>query len=98
MIALDLNRRVLVRGGDVLHLTRSEFELVALLIAHPEFVRSRDQLMDAMKGVGSREGYITCVDVHVKRLRRKLMEAWGPEARACIRTAYGFGYSWKEGA
>lgn len=98
MIALDRDRRVLVRGAQVLALTRSEFELVALLIANPEFVRTRDQLLDTIMGYGGRDTYITCIDTHVKRLRRKLRDAWGAEAAACIRTAWGFGYSWKEGA
>lgn len=80
----------------MLRLTRSEFELVAVLIAHPEFIRTRDQLLDAILGLGGHEGYAKCVDAHVKRLRRKLKDAWGSQAEACLRTSYGVGYYWKE--
>jgi len=76
-------RKVLVRGAGV-KLTRREFELLAALIRGRERILSRDTLLDRIWGYSFAGGTRT-VDVHVRRLRRKL----GP---SYIETVIGVGY------
>ncbi len=73
-------------NGQELRLGPTEFKLLRYLMAHPERVHSRTQLLDKVWGdhVFIEE---RTVDVHVKRLR----EALGP-ASAAVETVRGAGY------
>ena len=77
-------RRVRV-GGDEVHLTPTEFALLALLAARPGVVFSREQLLAEVWGWRDGSGQRT-VDSHVRGLRRKL----GSEL---VRTVHGVGYA-----
>ena len=70
-LAIDLDRRVAVLGSDVLPLTATEFELLALLARHAGSVVTREQILDALWGdaflASSRS-----LDVHLTGLRAKL--------------------------
>jgi DNA-binding response OmpR family regulator len=79
------SRRVLVDGREVA-LTATEFDLLAHLLAVPDRVFTREQLLSAVWGYAATAGTRT-VDVHVAQLRAKL----GP--RAPIRTVRGVGYA-----
>jgi DNA-binding response OmpR family regulator len=71
-LAIDLDRRVAVLGSDVLPLTATEFELLALLARHAGSVVTREQILDALWGdaflASSRS-----LDVHLTGLRAKLL-------------------------
>ncbi|MFD1146588.1 winged helix-turn-helix domain-containing protein [Saccharothrix hoggarensis] len=79
------SRRVLHRGVPV-ELTRLEFDLLHHLCAHPRQVHRRSSLMSKVWGVA---GFVDTrtVDVHVRRIRRKLGDAAG-----VITTVRGVGY------
>jgi DNA-binding response OmpR family regulator len=84
---LEINfaeRRVRRCGAEV-HLTPTEFDLLAHLAARPRTVLGRDQLLAAVWGWSDLSGTRT-VDSHVKALRRKL----GADV---IRTVHGVGYA-----
>ena len=81
---LTASRQVLL-DGDLLPLTRLEFDLLLFLADHPRRVFSRTQLLTAVWGY-EHTGERT-VDVHVRRLRVK-MGAHLP----LITTVYGVGY------
>ena len=81
------SRRVCLRGGEVA-LTHKEYELLALLMAHPGQVFSREQLLSRIWGYDF-EGTTRTVDTHIKTLRQKL----GDEGRhivTLIRSGYKF--------
>jgi DNA-binding response OmpR family regulator len=78
-------RRVLLDGAPV-ELTPREFDLLALLAAHPGRAFSREFLLERLWG-DAYDGYDRTVDTHVQRLRRKL----GPTGD-CIATVWGVGY------
>ncbi|MBB2992023.1 DNA-binding response OmpR family regulator [Mycolicibacterium iranicum] len=82
---VDLQARRVHRGDDEIHLTRTEFDLLAFLATRPRTVVSRDALLEQVWGWASGVESRT-VDTHVKALRRKL----GPEL---IRTVHGVGYA-----
>ena len=76
-------------GEDVLDLTPSEFSLLKVLIAHPDRVFTRSELLDKVQGYQF-EGYDRTIDTHIKNLRKKIAEKL--PGREIIRTVYGVGY------
>jgi two-component system, OmpR family, phosphate regulon response regulator PhoB len=85
-IELDASRhRCSVAGVDI-SLTPLEFRLLHYLMARPERVQSRDQLLEDVWGVEDASASRT-LDAHVNRLREKL----GP-ARVHLQTVRGVGY------
>ena len=89
-VELD-SRRVFV-GGKELNLTAKEFDLLELLMAHPNKVYSRNELLNTIWG-DSYPGDARTVDVHVRRLREKI-EA-NPGEPVYIHTKWGVGYFFK---
>ncbi|MCU0693114.1 MAG: winged helix-turn-helix domain-containing protein [Polyangiaceae bacterium] len=84
----EATRRACV-AGQVLDLTRVEFDLLASLVQDPGRVYTRGQLIDRVWGDGFAITDRT-VDSHVKGLRRKVSEAGG--APNLIETVRGVGY------
>lgn len=76
---------VRVNGRDV-SLTLKEFELLCLLISHPETVFNRTQLLNKIWGYEF-DGESRTVDVHIRTLRQKL-----GSAAEYIETVRGIGY------
>lgn len=72
--------------GVALALTPVEFRLLAELIAHPQRVFSRQQLLD-LSHEDQRDTSDRTVDSHIRNLRRKL----GARAE-CLQSVYGVGY------
>jgi two-component system OmpR family response regulator len=60
-------------GGDDLALTATEFSLLASLLAHPEQVHDRNQLIDQIYGPNNTLSGRT-VDSHVRNIRNKAAE------------------------
>jgi DNA-binding response OmpR family regulator len=83
-IEVDLEGRRVQRGDAEVHLTPTEFDLLAYLVQHPGRVFSRPQLLGDVWGYRDGGGART-VDSHVRALRRKL----GGDA---VRTVHGVGY------
>jgi two-component system OmpR family response regulator len=72
-LAIDLGRRELRVNGATVAATRLEFDLFAQLCRHPQEVRTRAQLLEAVWGPGW-VGDSHVVDVHLSNLRRKLRQ------------------------
>lgn len=77
-------RRVTTSSGDI-HLTRTEFDILAYLAARPRSAVSRETLLSELWGWDDSASSRT-VDSHVKALRRKL-------GGDLIRTVHGVGYA-----
>jgi two-component system catabolic regulation response regulator CreB len=91
---VDVTRKQIRHQGTPLELTPHEFRLLSHLLAHPEQVFSRQQLLESI-GAGTDPAYERNIDGHVKALRAKLRAA-APE-RDPIQTHRGFGYSYQPG-
>ncbi|MDX2524192.1 winged helix-turn-helix domain-containing protein [Streptomyces europaeiscabiei] len=89
LVRVDTAQRTAEVGGRPLDLTYLEFELLAHLVAHPNRVHTRDQLVTTVWGYGH-VGDGRTVDVHIARLRRKL----GGEFRQAIQTVRRVGYKY----
>ena len=82
-------RRVRVNGAE-LHLTPTEFRLLALLMRYPGRTFTRDEIIGRVLD-DDFDGFDRTVDAHVSSLRRKLGSADSTAARL-IQTVYGTGY------
>jgi DNA-binding response OmpR family regulator len=79
-------RRVRI-GGEEIHLTPTEFDLLMHLARAPGVVFSRERLLTEVWGYADGSGERT-VDTHIAGLRRKVGSRW-------IRTAHGVGYAFE---
>lgn len=86
-ILLNTAKRTAFAGQQPLELTPKEYDLLALLLSHPERVYTREQLLDIIWGMNYIGGTRT-VDIHVQRVRKKL----GMDFEDVIQTVYGIGY------
>jgi len=88
-LSLDTAARRASVHGQVLDLTRTEFDLLAALAARPGQVFSRARLLE-LAGQDSLDVTDRAIDSHIKNLRRKL-DAAAPGFEP-IRSIYGLGY------
>lgn len=70
-VRVDFARRVVSTRGSDVHLSRREFDLLALLLSPPGQVRTRDELIDRLWS-GRDLADTRTLDTHVRRLRVKL--------------------------
>ncbi len=85
-IEIDLERREVLRHGQPVDLTGTEFELLRLLASEPKKVFSRDEILNRLRGTEA-DLYTRAVDILVSRLRKKL------DPLDCIRTLRNAGYT-----
>ena len=90
---LDVPRRRILRDGEELRLRPKEFDLLALLMAHPGIVLTRERIMASVWGQDY-AGETRTVDTHVKTLREALGER--AERPRWIETVRGIGYRFRE--
>ena len=88
-VRIDVARRTLEVGGQQVHLTTKEFDLLALFATHPGQIFTRDQLLTRIWGYDY-DGEARTVDVHMSWLRGKLRVADGHN---WFRTVRGVGYA-----
>ncbi len=78
-----------LREGEPLELTKTEFRLLCELAGHPNIVLSREQLLERVWGYDYL-GDSRLVDAHVSRLRAKVER--DPQNPTLIHTVRGIGY------
>lgn len=85
-ITLDLQSREATLGGEELQLSKTEFDLLAVLLSNAGIVMSKDRLLE--KVWGSEDwGNPNVVEVYINYLRKKLGKSGG-----IIKTVRGSGY------
>lgn len=86
-IQIDREKYMMKKDGVAINLPKKEFELLALLIAKPGKVYTRDVILETVWGgevvVGDRT-----IDVHIRKLREKLGDEY-------IKTIKGVGYKFE---
>ncbi|MDR3137450.1 MAG: response regulator transcription factor [Tannerellaceae bacterium] len=85
-IVVDFDKKEFILSGKEVILTKTEFELLTMLLKNPDKIFSREALI---KRLWSKTPYVTerTVDVHITRLRKKL----GAHASMIVNRA-GYGY------
>lgn len=87
-LEMDLRRKACTLDGKELALTKKEFEILALLIAHRGVIFSREEILHR---IWSDEVIVLdrTIDVNITRLRRKI----GPYGKHIVtRLGYGYGF------
>lgn len=85
-LTIDPAQRSVLRQGQAVDLTSTEFDLLHLLARESGRVFSRDDILNQLRGHEA-ELYTRAVDIVVSRLRKKL------EPLDCIKTLRNAGYS-----
>jgi DNA-binding response OmpR family regulator len=84
---MDFDQQTAILDNQRIILTRKEYDLLALLVQHAGEIIPREALLLRVWGYGS-EIRTRTLDVHVRRLRKKL----GSYADQYIETIFGIGY------
>jgi two-component system alkaline phosphatase synthesis response regulator PhoP len=86
-LVLDFEHQSATLDNERMSLTRKEYDLLSLLVRHAGEIIPRDALLLQVWGYGA-EIRTRTLDVHVRRLRKKL----GTYADQYIETIFGIGY------
>jgi DNA-binding response OmpR family regulator len=84
-LEMDLSQHSFSISGKEVLLTNTEYQFLQLLMANPQRIFSREQVLQAIgsfRGVNSDH----LVDSHASRLRKKIRDAGGPEVIAVVRS------------
>lgn len=81
--------RALVNGEDT-QLTKTEFQIVELLITNRGQVFDKEKIYEMVRGYNG-EGDASIITEHIRRIRKKLC---GFDAKEYIETVWGVGYKW----
>jgi two-component system, OmpR family, response regulator len=85
-LQIDLDTHAVLRQGELVELTGTEFELLCVLAKEPGKVFNRDDILNRLRGHEA-DLFTRAVDIVVSRLRKKL------EPLDCIKTLRNAGYS-----
>jgi two-component system, OmpR family, alkaline phosphatase synthesis response regulator PhoP len=86
-LAMDFEHQSAALDNERMSLTRKEYDLLSLLVRHAGEIIPRDALLLQVWGYGA-DIRTRTLDVHVRRLRKKL----GGYADQYIETIFGIGY------
>lgn len=86
-MTIDHDKRQVRLSGQDMSLTKTEFDLLALLMENPEMAHSRETILKRIWGFEDIES--RAVDDTIKRLRKKMKVLNG---QACIKTVWGYGF------
>ncbi len=87
-LVINREKYLIEKNGEVIHLPRKEFELLALLASRPHSVFERDVILESVWGTDIIVGDRT-IDVHVRKLREKIGDNY-------IKTVKGVGYKFTD--
>jgi len=91
-ITLDKSQRSVQVGDRSVHLTPTEFDLLAVLMAAPGRVFSRYALLEEVQGIAF-AGLERSINVHISNLRAKIEP--DPGKPRYIETVFGVGYCFR---
>ncbi len=92
-LTLDSGERNVYRDGKPIELTAREFDLLELLMKHPNRVYSRENLLDLVWSADEYRSDVRTVDVHIRRIREKIEAV--PAEPEYLMTKWGVGYYFK---
>ncbi len=84
-ITIDTASRLVMRDGQQISLTKTEYELLLLFARNPRRAMYRETIYESVWG-GEYEGQSRTIDLHVQRLKKKL--GWNEEITAVYKVGY----------
>lgn len=87
-VFIDIQKREVRKDGNIIKLSKKEFDIIWLLYSNKEIVFSREHLLNHIWGIDY-YGDDRTIDVHIRRIREKLGEEKG---ESIIETVFGVGY------
>ncbi|MNJ84582.1 Response regulator MprA [compost metagenome] len=91
-LVIDDNQKTVMRAGNPISLTSTEYRLLLLFVMNPKKVLSRIDILEDVWGIDFESG-TNVVDVYVNYLRKKLVQFGGSKL---IHTVIGMGYVMRE--
>lgn len=88
LLCLDLTTRKLSVGEQMVHLTKTEFAILKLLLQHPASMISKSQMLDAIS-MDTPDGAESSLKVHISNLRSKIRQHIDHDY---IETIWGIGF------
>lgn len=88
-LEIDIKKMIVKKKGNIVKLTTNEFNILKILLANPEQVFSREQLVEKAFGIDY-EGFDRTIDTYIKNIRHKIEDI--PKEPKYIITIYGMGY------
>jgi two-component system KDP operon response regulator KdpE len=88
-IRVDLERQQVFRGGKMVHLTSTEFQLLSCLVKRQGTLVPHDEILNEVWGPGYLDA-TACLSLYIRYLREKLED--NPGEPHYIRTKWGSGY------
>ncbi len=88
-IALNQQTRQVTVNDQPVSLSKTQFEILAVLMRHPNQVLSREQLIETAFN-NNFDAFDRAIDTHIRRLRRQVEPI--PKKPQYIQTVYGVGY------
>jgi len=84
-LEMDLSQHSFTISGKEVMLTNTEYQFLQLLMANPQRIFSREQVLQAIGAFrGEKSDHL--VDSHASRLRKKIRDNGGPEVIAVVRS------------
>lgn len=91
-LAVDYSGRQVTYSDKTVPLTKTEFDIVALLSQNPGQVFDKEQIYEHIWGF-DREGDSAIITEHIRRIRNKFLEY---AKKPYIATVWGVGYKWQD--
>lgn len=88
-LMIDLKNKKITKHGELIRLTRSEWNILTALVTSPQKTFSREELLDVAFDPAF-DGYDRIIDTHIKNLRKKIED--NPKSPVYVITAHGLGY------
>ena len=88
-LTIDLEKRLVSVRGELVKLTRTEYNLLAYLLQNAGWIRTFEQILEHVWGP-EYQGSVDYVHVYISNLRKKI--ELDPRLPAYLETAHGVGY------
>ena len=89
-LIIRYDQRQLFCDESEIKLTKTEFDIVALLSQHQGKIYSKEQIYEALWGI-DKEGDSSIIAEHIRRIRQKIAQQL---ANDVVETVWGVGYRW----
>ena len=91
-LRLDTAANKLLKSGEEIELTPTEYALLKMFMENPGKALRRDEMLNEVWGIDY-FGETKTLDVHIRRLREKIED--NPSQPECVKTIWGLGYRWQ---